>query len=77
MMTLDPQKYIDSDEALRILVDSGTKVEGAVVTVGFEEDGSIVSIDEAVSPSSTNVPAMKKEGDRDIPVTLCHLARLK
>ena len=52
MMTLDPQKYIDSDEALRILVDSGTKVEGAIITVGFEEDGSIVSIDEAVSQAA-------------------------
>ena len=48
-LTLDPQKYIDSDEILQVLAESGSPVKEALVTIGFEEDGSICSIDKKVA----------------------------
>lgn len=47
-LTLDPEKYIASDELLKMLADYGSPVTEALVTVGFEEDGSICSIDKKV-----------------------------
>lgn len=45
MLTLDPAKYIATDEALTALAEAGMPVKQALLTVGFAEDGSIVSID--------------------------------
>ena len=50
-LTLDPEKYIASDEALKLLADAGSPVTEALVTVGFDEDGSICSIDKKVAYS--------------------------
>ena len=50
-LTLDPEKYIASDESLKLLADYGSPVIEALVTVGFEEDGSICSIDKKVAYS--------------------------
>ena len=47
-LTLDPEKYIASDELLTMLADSGSPVTEALITVGFDEDGSIGSIDKKV-----------------------------
>ena len=47
-LTLDPEKYIASDETLKLLADYGSPVVEAVITVGFDEDGSICSIDKKV-----------------------------
>lgn len=44
-LMLDPKKYIESDEALGMLAEYGTLVKEAVITIGFEEDGNICSID--------------------------------
>ena len=49
MLTLDPEKYIASDEALKLLAEYGSPVKEAFFTIGFEEDGSIASLDLAVS----------------------------
>lgn len=49
MLTLDPKKYIASDEILTLMADSGTPVKEAFFTIGFEEDGSIASMDLAVT----------------------------
>ncbi len=49
LLTLDPEKYIASDEVLTLLADSGTPVKEALFTVGFEEDGSFASMDLAIA----------------------------
>ncbi|MBR3316426.1 MAG: hypothetical protein IKG21_01210 [Atopobiaceae bacterium] len=55
-LTLDPKKYIESDEALRTLAKYGSPVKEAYVTFGFEGDGRIVSIDKKlVYEKSTSV----------------------
>lgn len=41
-LTLDPKKYIESDEILTLMADSGDPVKEAYVTVGFNADGRIV-----------------------------------
>ena len=46
--TLDPEKYMASDEALSMLKESGSPVKEAVITIGFDEDGSIASVDKKV-----------------------------
>ena len=51
--TLDPEKYIASDEALKTLADYGTTVKEAMVTVGFDEDGTIASIDRTIDYGDT------------------------
>ena len=40
-LTLDPQKYTDSDEAIKKLADAGDPVEDAVMIVGFDLAGRI------------------------------------
>ena len=50
-LTLDPEKYIASDEALKMLADYGSPITEALVTVGFDEDGSICSIDKKIAYS--------------------------
>ena len=47
-LTLDPEKYIASDETLKMLADYGSPVTEAIITVGFDEDGSIGSVDKKV-----------------------------
>lgn len=49
MLTLDPEKYIASDEILTMMADSGESVREAFFTIGFEEDGSIASMDLAIT----------------------------
>ncbi len=44
-LTLDIDKYTAADEALQLLADSGSKLVETIVTIGFEEDGNIASID--------------------------------
>ena len=44
-MTLDPEKYIASDEILTTLSESGSPVTEASLTITFDEDGSIGAID--------------------------------
>ena len=56
-LTLDPEKYIAFDESLKLLADYGSPVVEAVITVGFDEDGSIGSIDKKVAYS--DVTAVK------------------
>lgn len=41
-LTLDPEKYIATDEMLKLAADSGDPVQQAYVTVGFDKDGNIV-----------------------------------
>ena len=48
-VTLDPEKYMASDEILTLMAESGTPVKEAFFTIGFEEDGCIASIDLAVT----------------------------
>ena len=48
-LMLDSEKYIASDEILTLMAESGTPVKVAFFTIGFEEDGSIASIDLAVT----------------------------
>ena len=47
-LTLDPDKYIASDEILTTMAESGDPVLGAAITIEFGEDGSIASIDKVV-----------------------------
>ena len=49
LMTLDPEKYIESDEALKLLAQYGSPVKEAFFTISFDEDGSIGSLDLAVA----------------------------
>lgn len=49
MLTLDPAKYIASDEILTLMADNGEAVKEALYTIGFEEDGSLATIDEAIT----------------------------
>lgn len=48
LMTLDPEKYTASDSTLQLLAEYGSPVKEAFLTIGFEEDGSIASIDRAI-----------------------------
>ena len=58
-LTLDPQKYTASDESLQMLADYGSPIEEALVTIGFEEDGSLASLDRKLTyPQSTFVKNM-------------------
>lgn len=49
MVTLDPQKYTASDEALTVLAKYGNTVKEALLTVGFNENGNIISVDLGVT----------------------------
>lgn len=40
-LTLDPEKYIATDEILQMLADEGDPVKESYVTVGFSKDGRI------------------------------------
>ena len=51
-LTLDPEKYTASDDTLKLMADSGTKVESTAVTIGFDKDGYIVSVDKVVEYST-------------------------
>ena len=44
-LTLDPQKYIETDEIYKMMADSGDAVQKAVVIVAFNKDGYIVMED--------------------------------
>lgn len=44
-LTLDIDKYTATDEALKALADSGMPLTEAVISVGFNDDGSICSLD--------------------------------
>lgn len=55
LLTLDPEKYIASDEILQIMADAGSPVKEASLTIGFEEDGSIASIDLATTYDDVKV----------------------
>ncbi len=48
-VTLDPQKYIASEDVLRMMAEGGDAVKEALLTITFEENGSIVGIDLVVS----------------------------
>ena len=48
-LTLDPQKYTESDEALSMLAEYGTVVQEATFTVSFDEDGTIASVDQNIT----------------------------
>lgn len=41
-LTLNPEKYIESDEMLKLGAEAGDPVQEAYVTVGFDKDGRIV-----------------------------------
>lgn len=43
-LTLDPEKYIESDEILKMMADSNDPITEARITVGFDKDGRIVSM---------------------------------
>ena len=49
MVTLDPQKYIASDEVLGIMAEAGDPVTEALFTIAFDNDGSIGAIDLVVT----------------------------
>lgn len=55
MVTLDPEKYIESDEFLTVLAESGDPVKEANLSIGFEEDGSIATIDLVVFYEKGNI----------------------
>lgn len=40
-LTLDPQKYIETDEYLKMAADAGDPIQNAYITVGFDKDGYI------------------------------------
>ena len=48
-LTLDPDKYIESDEILTMMAEYGDPVIEAACTIGFDQDGRIVSVDEFVA----------------------------
>lgn len=48
-LKLDPEKYIQSDEILTMMADYGDPVLEAAYTIGFDQDGRIVSVDEFVA----------------------------
>lgn len=52
-LELDPKEYVKSDEALSILSDYGDSVKKAVITIGFNEDGRIVYLDNTTDFSKT------------------------
>lgn len=47
-LTLDPEKYMASDEILTIMKESGNPVESAVFTFGFDKEGHLALIHEVV-----------------------------
>lgn len=47
-LTLNPEKYIESDEILTMMAEYGDPVIEAVYTIGFDQDGRMVSLDEYV-----------------------------
>lgn len=48
-LTLDPQKYTDSDEILRLMADTGNPLQEAVVTFNLDQNGNIVSMSSKMS----------------------------
>lgn len=48
-LTLDPEAYVASDKILSVKAETGNAVEEAVFVVGFNEDGSIASIDKRLA----------------------------
>ena len=55
-LTLDPEKYIASDETLKLLADSGSKVQEAIFSFVFDSEGRIVSSTKTlVFPDVTSV----------------------
>lgn len=44
-LTLDPEKYMASDEILQIMAESGDPILSAVVYIGFDPNGYIVWVD--------------------------------
>lgn len=46
--TLDPQKYIASDPTLTVLADAGHPVKEALLTIGLNKDGNVVSMNMVV-----------------------------
>lgn len=64
-LTLDPQKYMASDEILTLLKESGDPVESATVTLGFDKDGHIVSIHEVVAYASSTTDRTYELSDFD------------
>ena len=68
LMTVDSAKYIEADESLKGLADSGSALQGCDVTVGFEEDGSICSVDRKLVFG--DVVALKNVGFSDYDATV-------
>ena len=54
-LKLDPEKYIASDEILTLMAQSGSPVTEAIITISFEEDGSIAAINKAISYEDSSV----------------------
>ena len=49
ILTLDPAKYIATDELLAALAQAGMPVEGAVFSVAFDKSGNVASMDLALA----------------------------
>ena len=64
-LTLDPEKYIATDEALGILADTGSPVQEAYVTIGFDDNGRIASIDQAVNYGTSTISKTLSIADYD------------
>ena len=48
-LTLDPEKYIKSDEILSLMAENGDSVVEAVFALGFDQEGHIVSIHKVIT----------------------------
>ena len=54
-LDLDPELYIQSDEALQALADAGMAVTEASFVVGFGDDGRIATIDQNVQYTNSSI----------------------
>ena len=64
-VTLDPEKYIASDETLKEVADAGNALKAGAYTIAFDKDGHITSIVESLESEMTTTEVALTLSDFD------------